>query len=361
MHTVEVICNLNQKSYSYLEENLPALSTPVEYIKRTNFYSQKGIEQIELLTHVWTEKETQVICKSYYLVLRCNPSIIMGDSKVLLLDMNKYTADEVIHGLFKRLYEIPEFCHIRLHKLHINHFKVRRVDIAKDILVKDPKIIVWLSNMSFPYKHYNIERKPINKELDVLYRESCYFTNRSRTFNLYNKLADMMNKGKRIEPCELEQISKTVRLEIQIRKKGVSYLSTKLPTKRSLEPFLRKAFCDNYLEKEIKSLFHIEKYVSRSRAEEIINASNFKPRDKRVMLSIIDMIQNLKGLYELEKAIDDTTLFTPSVYGNLKSFRNRWLKKIRSLGIQPVVIPDSFEVDEIPSIYKLLTDKKGAI
>lgn len=361
MHTFEIICWISQESYSHLEKNLPALSSPEEYIKCTNFYSQKGIEQIELLTHVWTEKETQVICISYYLVLRCNPSIIMGDSKVLLLDMNKYTVDEVIHGLFKRIYEIPEFCDIGLHKYHISNFKVRRVDIAKDILVEDPGIIVWLCNMSFPYKRYHLERKSFNKETDLLYRESCYFSNKSRTFNLYNKQAEIINNRKQIEPYEQERISKTFRFEIQIKKDGVSNFSRKKHIKRSIVPLFKKEFCHNYLEEEIKPLFHDENYVSRSKAEEIINASNFSLYKKKVMLSIINMIQALDGLYELEKAIDDDSIPTPSHYGDLKSFRRRWLKKIRSLGIQPVVIPDNFGIDEIPSIYKLLTDKKGAI
>lgn len=78
------------------------------------------------------------------------------------------------------------------------------------------------------------------------------------------------------------------------------------------------------------------------------------------MLSIINMIQDLDGLYELEKAIDDETVPTPPSYGNLNSFRKNWLKKFRLLGIQPVVIPDDYNIDEIPSIYDLLTNNEGA-
>lgn len=72
------------------------------------------------------------------------------------------------------------------------------------------------------------------------------------------------------------------------------------------------------------------------------------------MLSIIDMIQRFKGLYELEKAIADNNIYTPSQYGNIRLFKERWLKKFKRLGIQPVVIPDSMGIDEIPSIYDLL-------
>ena len=72
------------------------------------------------------------------------------------------------------------------------------------------------------------------------------------------------------------------------------------------------------------------------------------------MLSIIDMIHKLKGLYELEKAIADPKVYTPLQYGNIRTFKERWLKKFKQLGIQPIVIPDNIGIDEVPSIYELL-------
>ena len=128
----------------------------------------------------------------------------------------------------------------------------------------------------------------------------------------------------------------------------------KLPSKRSIKPFLEYDFCHDYLEKEIKAIFGIERYVSRSKAVELIRNSSYKPYDKAVMLSIIDMIQQFKGLYELEKAIADPKIHTPHQYGNLRSFKERWLKKFKKLGIQPVTIPDTLGIDEVPSIYELL-------
>lgn len=358
MHTFELSCSITDTAYSYLAENLSSLSQPSKHIKRTNYYSKKGIDQIELRKF---RKETNgmVLWESYYLVIRCNPSIILGESKVFLLDLDNYTVDILINGIKKRLYEINEFRYIGLHNLSIDKFHLRRFDVAKDIFVDDPEIIVWICNMSFPYGHCNMRRKLIDKETEILYRESCYFLSKSRTFNLYYKKAELINNGKKFLPNEEARINKTVRIEVQIKKSGVTYLSGKLHTKKSVVPFLRKDFRDNYLEKEIYSLFRIEKYVSRSKAEEIINSSNFNTNTKMVMLSIIDMIQSLGGLYELEKAISDPNIPTPLYYGNLRTFRERWLKKIRSLGIQPIVIPNIFGIDEIPSIYDLLTNNEG--
>ena len=48
MHTFEVNCNVCAAAYHYLHEHLPSLVQVSEFVERTNFYSGKGIMQIEL-------------------------------------------------------------------------------------------------------------------------------------------------------------------------------------------------------------------------------------------------------------------------------------------------------------------------
>ena len=218
----------------------------------------------------------------------------------------------------------------------------------------DLQLVIWLCNMSFPFKYHNMERKPIRKDRDMLYIESCCFSNGSREINIYHKFIELINNHKMIPSPEEERIQRTVRLEIQIRKRGI--YNMKLPTKRSIKPFLEKDFCTEYLKKEIRSIFGIYRFVSRKKAVDIINNSQYKPYDKAVMLSIITMIHQFRGLYELEKSIDDVNINTPLQYGDLKTFRTRWLKKFYRLGISPVVLPDVLNIDEMPSIYELLTN-----
>lgn len=303
-----------------------------------------------------------VTCENYYLTLRCNLSIIMGDSKYLLLDMDKYSSNEIIKQMNKRLFEINEFRHVRLHLSSIESFKVERADIAIDIIHKFPEIIVYLCNMSFPYHHCNMIRKPIKKEREILNKESCCFANQLRGFNIYSKWRAIINCNKNVKISyeERKQLKQTVRIEIQIMKKHILNSKLKFPDQRRINPFLDKNFCHDYLKKEILPVFGLQKYVSRSKAIKIIQESLYSDYIKEVMISIIDMILEFGGMYELEKAIEDKNTYTPSNYGNLRTFRECWLKKIRSLGIQPVVIPDSFEIDEIPSIYALLTSEKGS-
>lgn len=352
MHTFEMICNISSYDYEYLKDNLPSLIRVSNFVERTNFYSAKGYSQIELKTNTFNYQGRMI--SKYYLGLRCNPSVIMGENNIFVLDMDKYTSNEIISRILKRLYEINEFRYIQLDKLPIQLFRASRIDVAKDIYMSQPKIAVWICNMSFPYNYHRMKRKHINKDLSILYFESCCFASDSRAFNLYDKWIAIVNTGKTISAIEENRVRHIFRLEIQIKKTGIAYMATKLPTKKSIQPFLEKDFCYDYLESEIRSVFGIHKYVSRSKAVKIINASQYKAYEKDIMISIIDMIQKFNGLYELEKAIADINRHTPSQYGNLRSFRERWLAKIRKLGIQPIVIPDSFGIDEIPSIYELL-------
>ena len=349
MHTFEVNCNICTTAYRYLHENLPSLVQVSEFVERTNFYSGKGIVQIELRRYEYAKYGVMV--QRYYLVLRCNASIIMGDSRVFLVDLERYTAAQIMERLQKRLYEVNELRYVRLDKLPISIFSANRADIAKDISVDFPQLTVWLANMSFPYGYHNMKRKVIHKKIDDLYIESCCFYNSSRSINIYHKWIEIMNNHKKIMPEEEERIQHTVRVEIQVEKKGI--YNMRLPTKRAIKPFLEKDFCHAYIEKEMKSIFGIEKYVSRSKAVEIINSSAFKQYDKAILISIMDMICQFKGLYELEKAVADDDIHSPPQYGSLRTFKERWLKKFKQLGIQPVTIPDVFGIEEIPGIYDL--------
>lgn len=357
MHTFELNINVSPFVYEYLHEHLPSLTEINNRVERTNFYAKKGIMQIELRTFEYAKHG--LMMKKYYVVLRCNPSIIMGDSKTLLVDLERYSADEIVERLKKRIYEINEFRYVQLHEQPFTLFLTNRADIAEDLLIDFPQLVVWLCNMSFPYGYRNMKRKEIDKPKDQLYIESCCFYNGSRAINIYHKWIALINTGKEVSIEEQERIQHTVRAEIQLEKRGI--YNMKLPTKRSIKPFLEKDFCHEYLEKEMKNIFGTEKYVSRRKAVEIINGSSYKPYEKAVMLSIIDTIQRFKGLYELEKAIADPNINTPNQYGNLRTFKERWLKKFKKLEIQPVVIADVMGIDEMPSIYQLLTEEREEI
>ena len=349
IHTFETCCWVPARVYDYLNQNLPSLTQVSRHVQRTNYFSNKGIMQTELRTFEY--EKCGIIMYRYYLILRCNLSIIMGGSRTLLLN-NEYTPDELLAGLQKRLHEINQFRYVQLDKLTTSIFQANRIDLAQDILTDNPELLVWLCNMSFPFNYCNMKRKVIHKRPEQLYHESCCFCNRSRGINLYYKKSAIMNLGQEIRPEEQERIERLVRFEIQAEKRAI--YNMKLSTRRSLQPFLEYQFCSDYVLREAYSIFGTTPYVSREKAIEAIQNSQYKPFDKAVMESIIDIIPRYSGLYELEKAIADESIITPSQYGSLRTFKSKWLGKFKAIGIQPVAIPDDFGIKKIPSFYELL-------
>lgn len=359
MHTFEITFQIDYSMFLQLMK-LPSIKKASNRVYRTNCYLKKGITQIELRIYQYVPKNSGIMFEKYYLVLRCNAGVIMGENPILALDMNKYTKEEIVQKLQNKMYEIEELQFLNIHKYDMVMWKTNRIDIAKDIFDSciDPTLAIILCNLSFPYNHYQIKPVKIQKDKYLLMTESCYFRSKSRTINIYFKLVEINNNHKIIDENTLNLIEKMIRIEIQIEKKGITNLNRNKQDKRSLEQFLDGDFCYAYLEKEILSIFGAEKYVNTTIAINLIQHSAYSNYDKTILSSILRMIHKYNGLYELEKAVADVNIFTPPEYGNLRQFREKWLRKIRELGINPATIPDSFGIDEMPSIYELL-QKRG--
>ena len=143
-------------------------------------------------------------------------------------------------------------------------------------------------------------------------------------------------------------------------KKGVENLTrnSKCTNKRDILPLLDGNSAYGYLEREVLNIFGKEPYICRSAALGRIRQSRFKPSEQTVMAEIIKTIDYYKDLFHLEKAIAAGQ--APPEFGSLKDFR-KMLKKIRSLGFNPVTLPDCLagtKYAELPSLYELLQQSK---
>lgn len=354
MHTFEIKCNISSSLFQQLL-NLPSLTKVSKNVYRTNYYRKKGILQIELRVYRYISKDTNEVFEKYYLLLRCNAGAIMGENPMFALDLNKYTKEEIIERLQKRIYEINEFRFLNIHKCDMLCWKTDRVDITKDVICTNinPTIAIILCNLSFPFNYRKMIPLKINKPFYQMISESCYFFSHSRTVNIYFKLIEINNNNKIIDTDTLNKIDKLIRVEVQISKKAIYNLNRNKPDKRSLENFLDSKFCYAYLEKEMLAIFGAERHVNFATAVNLIQHSHYRALEKSILISILKAIHKYHGLYELEKAIADVNILTPIDFGNLRQFRDK-LKKIRALGISPVTIPDSFGITEMPSIYQLL-------
>ncbi|MBP1561766.1 MAG: hypothetical protein J6C96_11095 [Oscillospiraceae bacterium] len=357
LHTFQLETEITYSQYSYLLNNLPSLRQVGERTFVSNYYKKKGVVQIDL--QKWEcSKYVDIKLYKYYLTVRFNLSAVMNEHTYTLLKGDRYSADEIAERIIKRLYEINELRYVTMSQKNINDYITVRMDFAEDIEFQYPDLLAYLCNMSFPYRHYGMKPfTPHNKMLSAYLYESCCFGNKSRKFNLYRKMSDIINNDRFITDDERKSLTNLFRFEIQIMRRGIRTISQNLLTKKIITPFLDEHFCFNYILKQAIKVFKEEPYVCCSEAQKIICNSSYNERDKQIMLSIIRMIPVCNGLYWLEKAVDDRESLIPSSYGDLKTFR-RYLKKIRSLGIQPVTIPDEYaiqhNIQEIPSIAELI-------
>lgn len=350
IHTIELQLQIDFLMYKQLSNEIPKMRQ-IHYGKAVSTcYTDKGIRQIEL-------KRVDKGSLRYYIILRLNMNIIMGNNAVFVLDLKYYTEEQIIFNLQQRLHEIPSFCNVDLDTIDICKWKVIRADLAKDVCVRNPELYTLLTNLGVPYGNRRLKRTAINKPPDILFYESCYFKSKSKHINIYNKMAAQINKGQ-VSYKVIPDIKYLFRIEIQILKSGIKYNSSKQKDERSIRSYLNDEIVTNYLLSELKCLFGPEKYVTYSLAVQLINQSDETDMEKRKMIHTIELIHQMNGLYNLEKALTDNNSDLAKELGNLKTFKEKRLAKIRNLGINPVVIPDEYGYEELPGLCELIMNRK---
>jgi len=356
MHTFEVKIPISESVCQKLLK-IPHMERASERVFRSNCYTKKGIKQIELREYCFSMDGLNKV-KIHYLVFRCNANQLLGNDPLFVLDTETYSGEDLLSALQKRIYEIPEFQELKKAdwlSINVNYATTDRADVSKDIFTDTPSLYVYLCNMGFPYHYYNMERVKIQKLKETLYYESCYFSSKSRTVNIYLKKASVENKGEAISEGLEGILARMLRLEIQIKRQGIKNMARKLEHGRQLRSFSDLGFLDGYLKKIIGGLFGKEKHVSHQQAKERIAASGYKGWEKTTLLSILEMVNQI-SLFELEKAIREKEPYVPKEYGVIRYFKSKWLKMFQSLGMNPVTIPDSYGIEELPSLYGLLGD-----
>lgn len=326
---------------------------------KTNYCSRKGVTHIELHTYNYEDKHGD-IKEIHFLILGFNANVVMGNSRVQALDLEKYTPAQIAAQVQKRIFEINELRVHGIHKIDVGRWHLDRVDLTYDIKFPAPCLMIRMLNFSFPYI---FKMKPfVGTGLQQV--ESCYFYNDSRTFNIYDKTSELNNHLIPINNGELQIVTNTIRIEIQLEAKAISnhMRNSQSQNKRNLLDFLDASFSYGYLAEQIKAVFGIEKYICRTEALQRINQGSFRRQTKAILSEIINAVYTYGGLYHLEKAIVNKDKSIPPYFGDLQNFR-KLLKKIRSLGFHPATIPDSFvnsRYSELPSLYELLqSTRKG--
>lgn len=323
---------------------------------RSNVYNRKGIDQVELHISFITCKTGKMTIKKYFILLRCNANQLLGNNKYCITNLNTYTPDMIIKALNNRLIEMKELRNISINTANIREWLTDRADLAIDVKSPFPSIHIWLCNHGVPYRYESMKRKKINKTKEVLYKESCCFENGSKEINIYDKEVALINKSD-VDHRQVNKMKGVIRVEFQIKRQGIKNNAKGLQSKRSIAPYLDKNYVYGFISHKIEGIFGKEKYVNTSTAIKIIDNSTFSNDEKVKMKETLYLIHQKGGLYELEESLYHNDQILEQKIGSLNTFKRTRLKNIRSLGINPVTIPDDFGITELPSLLELIYKK----
>lgn len=206
--------------------------------KQISYREAKGIEMIfgtsfsdenhacsqffkEGISKFWIEEVISKQYKKYILHLRVNLARASGIGDYCLMPYtipNVKKTRRVISKVLKQL-------KLNDKNADFGEWKVERLDTAVDVEVAFPDMYMTLLDKSLDVNAYKRKCKrvyftPTNPDVC----ESIRFGNDSYTYNVYIKLADLINKGITITPEILQEVKNIVRIERQNKQSALKQL-----------------------------------------------------------------------------------------------------------------------------------------
>lgn len=266
----------------------------------------------------------------YYITLEIEPEVLLrGMLTVALFDCSQHNVRKLTDALNETILSIHE----ALPELSCG-WNLSRVDYAMQIHSTYTDVYVSLANKAKIPHHYEDK---INKS-GSMYRQS-----KSVRFNFYDKY-DYMKK-QNVSDTLIESSRGIYRIEVQYRTtRALRHIRKKYEASAMFDLFdpdiafdiIRNAYNKN---------IGMENYYKFCLAENIIFSSNLTNSMKSKIISLLKLIE-CAGTYEQAiEAISNNNSFVPSNYKqNVQLFKihERILRKI---GINPILLPDAFELD----------------
>lgn len=175
----------------------------------------------EGVSKFWIEEITSKQYKKYFLHLRVNLARASGIGDYCLMPYtipNVKKARRLVSKVLKQL-------KLKDENADFGEWKVERLDTAFDVEVALPEVYMTLLDKSLDVNAYKRRCKrvpftPTNPDVC----ESIRFENNSYTYNVYIKLADLINKGITITPEILQEVRNIVRIERQNKQSALKQL-----------------------------------------------------------------------------------------------------------------------------------------
>ena len=265
-----------------------------------------------------------------------NITIILNPIRLINKNKLEVIKEDDLGLVYKRFKEVKNKIFSGLPALE--HWDINRVDYAINIYTEHVKEYIKLFQRADKPSNFNelyCTEAHRRKQLEG----SFYLCNKSVIINFYDKEDELMKKN-----FNTDGAKNLLRLEVQCNKPKTNNIKYKNEfgtshVKNYLRMHLSEEYINNYYSKTIGS----GDYYKLSKAIEMIMDSNYTDIMKKRTIEVLQAINLHRSIWKAREK---------SQYS--KNSFNKYLKMIRALNINPVTIPNSWEVNYIKSIEKLM-------
>ena len=337
---------LSRQQYNDLYETIKSLSEssntnlyPVGHKRQSKCYKTTFLQSHGILEFVFCKCDKNFTC--YLIELKLRPKQLIDHDNIY--DLTNFNELPLVRYAFNRLMKslspvLPEF----------DQWLCHRVDYAVNIKTPYPHIYVNLFQRGHIQKSY---QSHIDKMLK--YSGSFYLSTKKRniTINFYDKHMQLLNANER-SPHPRSQnyfnaAKNILRLEVQCRVGKLANLKKKFELddttpKSLLQPNIAfDVIMSNYLMLIKNSQYN---FISLKKAKKILPISDLSKYTILKTYDLLHLIDSSCGLWYL---------WNLHCQGNDNHY-NRIIKQIDKAGINPILIPALYKIDELPNLKKAI-------
>lgn len=265
-----------------------------------------------------------------------NITIILNPIKLINKDNLEVIKEEDLELVYKGFKEVKNKIFIGLPSLE--HWDINRVDYAININTEHVKEYIKLfqrADKPSSFKEQYCTKAHRSKQLEG----SFYLYNKSVTINFYDKEDELMKKN-----FNTDGAKNLLRLEVQCNKPKTNNIKYKNEfgtshVKNYLRMDLSEEYINHYYDKTIGS----GDYYKLSKAIQIIKDSNYTDTMKKRLIEVLQEVNLHRSIWKAREK---------SIYS--KHSFNKYLNMIRALNVNPVTIPNSWEVNHLENVKNII-------
>ena len=292
-------------------------------------YISEGLKE-EGFTHIQlTSKKVDIRYRYKFMQI----TIILNPVKLIAKNKLEVIKQEHIEEVKKIFAEEVQRIHTSLPRLE--YWTIKRIDYAININTKYVEEYIKLfqrGDKPRNFKELYCSKSKVRKQRDG----SFYLISQSVNINFYNKEHERLSQN-----FNKDEAKDLLRLEVQCKKPKTNTLKAKYEfDSRHLEYYLNQEISYQQLKYYYTKTIGVGDYYKLSEAIERVQDSNYTSKTKEKLINVLKAINRYKSVWKArEKSQYNSSCF------------NRYLNKIRVLGVNPVTIPSRWGVNMLKNIF----------